>query len=147
MTDEKMVSEREAVMRERKAWLDGVAEGLDKSFDSESEPVRWPPRYYNGKGFDHARASWEEQSRRVYPLPKITRPRVVRDPYATATTTVEWSTEKWHDGLVIVWRAKWAPEWKLILSTDTPEDGYVITPERVKLWADLLANPTEEVSE
>lgn len=70
-----------------------------------------------------------------YPLPSVTRPRVVRDTYSC-----EWRAV---DG---------ALEWRTVghISWTPPEpsgrvDGMYLYPDRVQLLADLLANPTETV--
>jgi hypothetical protein len=70
-----------------------------------------------------------------YPLPKVTRPRVARDPRGIGS----WGAKKFADTLAIHYVGEsdgaWSPEFRHFLAT----------PERVALWADLLANPTEEV--
>lgn len=62
-----------------------------------------------------------------FPLPKVTRPRVVVDPHNPRVTWSILGTVARHDG---TWGFEPAP-----------------TLERIKMWADLLANPTEEVEE
>jgi hypothetical protein len=90
------------------------------------------------RGHAHDDAGWKPAAEARYPLPKVTRPRVVRDQHNPAQ---EWIVE---DGFLRCRNAggawmKWA-EYKL--SAD-----FAPLPERVALWADLLANPTEEVNE
>jgi hypothetical protein len=109
---DKTVTEREAVLRERKAFYCGAAHQHDT--DAGGNQV------------------WEE-GRRRYPLPKVTRPRVVRDREG-------W---KWQciDG-----RIQWSGPrgWRF---ADVMTYAVRVTPERVVLWADLLANPTEDVED
>lgn len=107
-----MVTERDAVLRERKAW-DECAYRLSLVGTGSAES--------------------EQLKNDLYPLPKVTRPRVVNDP---SDSTVEWRFE---NNAGLVWRAvPGFPMWNGV-STWYPK------PERVKMWADLLANPTEEV--
>lgn len=108
MSDDKTVTEREAVLREREAYVKG--------------------RFEAGKGLD-----WHARSRCLYPLPTITRPRVVKDPHSA---DIVWRC----DGGVLQYR-QGNHEWSM-------GPGYwYASPERVRLWAELLANPTEEVTE
>lgn len=70
-----------------------------------------------------------------YPLPKITRPRVVTDSQGTEFRV--------RDGDLLEGRRQDRPDnpgWGQFSAWD-------ITPERIRLWADLLANPTEEVDD
>lgn len=64
----------------------------------------------------------------IFPLPTITRPRVVRDPHGLRWN---WTVK---DGVI-------HPKIDGLGQLET------ITPQRVALWADLLANPTELVEE
>lgn len=66
-----------------------------------------------------------------YPLPTVTRPRVVVDPHSGL---VRWYV----DGQGQIVHEQIGPEFTLMA------DSWP-TPERVALWADLLANPTETV--
>lgn len=70
-----------------------------------------------------------------YPLPKVTRPRVARDPSGVG----EWSVAAFHGTPAIYWRHSTERNWEAKLGI------LVATSERVKLWADLLEHPTEEV--
>lgn len=70
-------------------------------------------------------------------LPKVTRPRVVKDPH---NPTTQWKCE----GGEFYWRGGEGGWWGL-------RNGFTkqpnVTLERVMLLADLLDNPTEEVEE
>ena len=76
----------------------------------------------------------QQLAEREYPLPKITRPRVVADEFGT-----EWRVRADADDrdTALEYRHDDCPEWSL--------DRAKMTRGRVALWADLLANPTEEV--
>lgn len=110
MSAERRVTEREAVLRERKAFVEGARRIC---VAANSGIIRM---------FDHERDAAE-----IYPLPTITRPRVVRDPH----------------GIDI----RWTVRSRQVVAYDSDQFPCAVgvTPERVKLWADLLANPTEEV--
>jgi hypothetical protein len=78
----------------------------------------------------------EGEAAMTYPLPKVTRPRVVRDPRGISSWGV-----RVPDGLttpaihLVTDGGEWCPTgW-----------SHVASAERVALWADLLARPTEEV--
>lgn len=77
-----------------------------------------------------------------YPLPKVTRPRVVRDPeHGGGGSYYEWSVQ--HDRVHFRWSFAALDDWKeatggIANMLLTP------TPERIAVWAYLLANPTEE---
>jgi hypothetical protein len=81
------------------------------------------------------RARGREYAEQRYPLPKVTRPRVVRDRFG----------EKWR---VAPESGETHLEWQ-DRNNDTRWEkklgNLVVTFDRVALWADLLANPTEEV--
>ncbi len=86
-------------------------------------------------------ASWDaglsaRGAAEVYPLPKVTRPRVVRDP--------EFCEFKWSMGGhgLMLQQFDRKPE-----HYPRPGEGLDATRSRVVVWADLLANPTEEVDE
>ncbi len=115
MNDEKTISEREAVKRERKAFEDGMVRGSAREFTNIAR-VR-------------------QAASEAYPLPKITRPRVVDDPHdcqeGSAWRVVEGRIE-------YRWKGDKPSAWRQYASSP-------ITPERVAMWANLLANPTEEV--
>lgn len=69
----------------------------------------------------------------LFPLPKRTQPRVVKDGYG-----IEW---RMNDG-TLEWkgdssRGRWEPS--------SAYGALAIGSKRVALWANLLANPTEEV--
>jgi hypothetical protein len=123
------VTERDAVLRERAAFVRGV----NSLFLQEEIPA--------SDAMTAAVERVEAYATEWYPLPKVTRPRVVRD-CAAFTTTEEWSVI---DG-TLRYRHRPDAEWARWgdfrgISTAAP------LPERVELWADLFANPTEEVDE
>jgi len=69
-----------------------------------------------------------------FPLPKITLPRVVPDPHhPNVIWRVDGAELKWLDAIV---GASW---WS--------KPAFHPTPERVELWASLLASPTEETED
>ncbi len=140
MSDEKVLTERDAVLRERAAFRVGVDYGASN---------------VDSRGLVHGEAHaggcrWcTAEEKRRYPLPKLKRPRVVADP---KSDQCEWSTELWHNGIrIIVYRLKWETPtvWRKVLNHSGTENdsGYVIEAERVKLWADLLATPSELVDD
>lgn len=67
-----------------------------------------------------------------YPFPKVTRLRVVAD----TKYRLWWKVE---DGR-IVWSRPGCDEWSLLIHSGVDADTHMVA-----LWADLLANPTEEV--
>lgn len=109
-----MPTEREAVARERAAWMAGY-----------DHPMRWVGDYSG---------TWTPSGhvRLKYPYPKVTRPRVVRDPEFDQLT---WSVSS--DGVPSANGSHPGPALR----------AYYPIPARVALWADLLARPTEEVEE
>lgn len=128
MNDNWTITERDAVLRQRAAFFDGAYWAWVNNY-AECTGAK-----FNHEGYVH------EQAADRYPLPTITRPRVVKD---AADPSVEFC---FVDG-VLQYRADSGSWWRLV-----PDDGRVPTTifyptaERVRLWADLLANPTEEVT-
>lgn len=113
------ITERDAVMRERRAFSRGA--------------IRWA----EDRGMFMAEI--QAESERTFPLPKVTRPRVVADPHGDG----KWTTE------TAFGMDNHPPCIAQILRHETvmlPIQAYA-TAERVALWADLLANPTEEVED
>lgn len=121
-----MISEVECVKRERAAFRSGAAElygsravkAGNESFDA----------YYKVTEMADSR----------YPLPKVARPRVVKDPHSVSDA--EWRVI---DG---------EPEYRSRKHLDGPyrawskyEGGIPFTSDRVRIIADLLNNPTELV--
>lgn len=115
------VTEREAVLREREA------------FDNGATCARLALQCKQA-----SQRSLEEIAKRDYPLPKITRPRVVRD--FSLDTTREFRVV---DGVIQArdigrlnqeWGTEGLRGWKV--------DAAVI-----RTFADLLANPTEEIED
>ena len=115
MSAEKMVSEREAVLRERHAFITGA--NLPSFLLSKSIPAIAAERY---------------------PLPTVTRPRVVTDE----------NGEEWSIGPtgLLQHRDPTVSEWKRGLVSQTGR-AFVADKARVALWTDLFANPTEQVDE
>jgi hypothetical protein len=115
------VTEREAVLRERNAAEDAFVAAWGTSL--------------NGKSLrDHAR-QWAADA---HPLPRVTRPRVVRDPL---DASIEWTVLYDH----LHWRrvaGDIATEW--MRGPQGAPLGHV-TAELCRVWADLLANPNEDV--
>ena len=73
-----------------------------------------------------------------YPLPKVTRPRVVKD-----SVGMEFRFIADNQPPLVEWRNTLTEEklWRV----STVCNGVAVNAERAKLWADLVANPTEEV--
>lgn len=130
MSDAKRYTEREMVLAQRKAFITGV---------DEQRIREWP----DWKSWDRT-----TMAAKVYPLPKVTRPRVVRDPHPAfnqlwrcVDRVLQWSVvgEPWHDlEARSVAKAKGGDVFGFV--TD-------ITPERLALWSNLLNNPNEEVED
>jgi len=89
-----------------------------------------------------ARTLYEKEAVSKYPLPKVTRPRVVKDPESDTNGfwmvkggRVQWTCFRNGDGTIdLNWR-------------DARPELVAVTPARVALWYDLLDNPTEEVED
>jgi hypothetical protein len=123
MSDEKRYTEREVRLRERRAFQVGA----DWFYTQEEVPHSLA--YVTNR----ARAA----ARECYELPKVTRPRVVRDP---ENGYVQWRVAE--DGYLQARRINATGGWMRHLDYRNAVDIAPI-PERVKMWADLLANPTE----
>jgi hypothetical protein len=82
--------------------------------------------------------------RNKYPLPLVMRPRVVQDPHEGVAGML-WM----YDGRRIVHRRPWVggPLAGSLKHTEWSESPVTPTPERVRLWADLIARPTEQIEE
>lgn len=123
-TADKAVTEREAVVREQAAFKDGArALYYDESVPSDDAIVAALHRI-------------EDAASTRYPLPELMRRRVVTDRYG-----VQWKIDR---GALLNFDGE--GDWT---SSVRRPDGGILSPtlDRVKLWADLLANPTEEVEE
>lgn len=139
----KMVSEVEAVRRERKAYEDGA--------------VCWAGEARARSEFRCGTvtlAGIQQDAACKYPLPLVTRPRVVRDTVTYpdgSTSEYEWCVLS--DGQLVrrlVHRGggpplAWAPaaEWRNLSDLH----AFAPTPKRIAMWADLLAHPTETVED
>lgn len=116
--------ERKAVRRERDAYAVGILRGIrDQCRFVGSTDV-----------FDQA----AKAARECYPLPMIRQPRVVGDPH---DAPAQWRVVCGRERLEVRW---FQHEWQRY-----PREGeaMVATPERIKLWADLIACPEEEVED
>jgi hypothetical protein len=90
--------------------------------------AQWMYQGWRRSSGDHIPSGWDDkqEAARRYPAPR--RPRVVRDPHnETVRWTVRDGTVKCCDADVVASTALWP------------------TPERVKLWGDLLTRPDEDV--
>lgn len=115
------ITEREAVLRERAAFIRGSV--WERSFATS--------------------CSAEQRAEKLFRLPKVTRPRTEKDPHP-----------EFHQ----MWKAE---DGQLYFSFGGADKGWFLvdeknrtiyrdsvcwpTPERIRLWADLLDRPTEEV--
>jgi hypothetical protein len=121
MSAPKTVTEREAVLRERRAYILGLQDACWRDPETEEDAM--------------ARA--EIDAARRYPLPRVTRPRVVRDP----------------EHRPALWRLRNGALEVLIDGTESwhvyprSGEGLKATGARLNVWADLLANPTETVED
>lgn len=118
------MTEREMVERERRA-VARTAEEMFRIFGLSVDRPTTTPRGWEGS---------LTLANRLYPLPKVTRPRVVRD---TRGSGLEWRSV---DGR-LQYRDRdagggWRPESEIAISPD---------PDRVAMWSSLLASPTETV--
>lgn len=117
MSDEKMVSERDVVLRERAAFCEGA---------------RW---WVYGIGAFVANAETDAAKR--YPLPKVKRPRVLTD---------EWGYEWRYRGDEMEYRARSiGSPWKPF--SDCGDAVFMVNARRVRVWHDLVTNPTEELDD
>lgn len=127
-----MISERDAVLR--------VHAAFDEGARWQRLEIHAPDR--SGEMAD--RAMREAKAR--HPLPKVERPRVVKDPH------VEFG-QRWRcvgGELQYTGSLNDPPSdhsWHRLHKDDTYHGCRIPTPERIRLWADLLANPTELVTE
>lgn len=131
MSDRKVLTERDVVVRERAAWAAGwLSAPANHSCSKDTVEM--------------ARA----HAKQIYPLPRVTRPRVVADPHGS-----NW-TQKWRvrDG-AIEWEKSWdgkGDKWVPLTpqamprTNGSPENIEQVTNQRIAMWADLLARPTEE---
>lgn len=117
MTAPKMISEREAVLRER------AAARFALRYITQRDYFVHPPTQTESIAGD-----LEWRIGKEFPLPKIERPRVVRDP---EERMLHWTVRNGECALYEVdYPCRFKP-----------------TAKRVALWADLLANPTELVDD
>lgn len=127
MPDDKVFSERETIRLQRLSFVAGAQAAPHAEWDLETREKR--------------RQRWTVVAAERYPLPKVERPRVVRD---RTDSEVSWRIA----GGVLQFRVGVA-EWHVMhghaggnsrFGTD-----FTVSLERVAIWADLLANPTELV--
>lgn len=129
MSDDKTVTERDAVLREREAFARGAQWAWFNNY-AESYGAK-----FNHEGYVDLRAAER------YPLPTITRLREVPDPepgFDQRWRCVDGSLQYRHDG--IPWIIAHNGKYVFPGNVDWP------TPRRIALWADLRTNPTEEVT-
>lgn len=119
------MTQREFVMAQRAAWRSGVDFGTGLK-----RPHEYP---------DHPCAACDRKAAELFPLPKVTRPRVVADPHSLQMFWRVGVMGNGTNGLQSA-RSADASEWVVCGNY-----GLAITPERIKLWADLLENPSETV--
>jgi hypothetical protein len=110
-----MPTERETVLRERAAFLAGR---LDIA----------------SNGMIAANADVNARAAERYPLPKVTRPRVVEDPTIDG---IEWS--------LVCGSIRIGTSMEIARGYPRSNERIPPTASRVALWADLFAHPTEEV--
>lgn len=90
----------------------------------------------------YADAEVEATANALYQMPKMTRPRVVRD---TRHSAGEWKVDvspyhtKESPDMVLWWRPRPSEDWDVLRTVEH------LGADRVALWADLFARPTEEV--
>lgn len=130
MSDEKKYTERELVLAKRNAFVDGSYWGYNASQESAAKSV--------GVLGAWSRACADMASESAYPLPKVTRPRVVRD-----SVGMEFRFIAENEPPFVEWRNTLTE--KKLWRVSAAGDGVAVNAERAKLWADLVANPTEEV--
>ena len=114
-----VVSEREARLRERAAWV-----ACDMEFVADEDR-------------EAGRRNSELEAARRYPLPTVERPRVVRDP---GSPTVRYSM----NGTTIHAEEAGLDGW---YGLSWGHSAYVATAQRVALWHDLFQRPTELVED
>lgn len=119
-TEQKVISEREAVLREREAWTRARVGATLHNYHP-----RIAGATVGCAECEHAR----QRARELYPLPKVTRPRVVTD-----SDCYQWRAV----GGSLQWRKRDSAVW-------SAEDVTVVRPSQVALLAELLANPNETV--
>lgn len=112
------VTERDAVLREREAFARGAGWRWTQVPSEVMDKVALGGDSY---------AMYEKAAAQQFPLPKVTRARVVQDPIFAGIT---WSVK---DGIARPSR---------VLDPSLP-----VNLTRALMWANLLANPTEEVEE
>jgi hypothetical protein len=96
--------------------------------------------FIDGTLYYHGPCSRESHARtlsdvvaKLYPLPKKTRPRLVEDPGGCGRWAVK-------DGIIHL--VSMGGDWESCMDFQ-----FFVTAERVPVWADLLANQTEEVED
>ena len=117
------ISEKDAVLRERAAYVAGLAEACWR------DPATR----------DRAMLVAAAEAAEMFPLPTVTRPRVGEDPHTDGFWSVRPDD---FDGEVVIHHSS-------VLSHDfqhwSPDIRQYVTPERAALFTDLFANPTETV--
>lgn len=132
MSAEPKYTERDLVMAKREAFREG-SRWLSCwcSCNGAYDDYRWITGDSRGRP--------EEAAADRYKLPKVTRPRVVKESGGMAFRFVGNPSEQF---ACIEYMSSYEPrEWKQAHGSD---NHLAVTTERIRIWSDLLANPTEE---
>lgn len=116
MNEEKKHTDRDLVLAQRAAFVAG-----------------------GHKGYHCGLVNLQRYAQAAYPMPTITRPRLVEDPHCAGK---HWA---WWDGQ-LMWTA-FGRGGEIPAATMSESMYTGLTPERVRLWADLVTTPTETVEE
>jgi len=118
MTQPTMISEKDAILRERRAWIAGLrGSTYQPSLTSKRE---------------------NELAAQMFPLPKLTRPRVVRDADGN-----EWCFRDSRDTALLMCKPARFGDW----INDSHPDYPSMTRERLALMVELIKHPTEEIED
>lgn len=119
MSDEKRYSERELVMAQREAFIRGARYERDND-ETTCAATRIP-----------------DAANMHFPLPRVSRPRVVRD--ETGMFQCNWRV------VAGALECDTGTGWQRTDRDDSHDTRMFVHAERVRLLADLLAHPTEDV--
>lgn len=133
MSAEKKYTERDLVLAKREGYVDC--------------------RVTHGYRDVHSREVYGEEARKRYPLPKVTRPRVVQDELGDSGHPV-WFRVSAGGGIEYQLSScggQWYTIGRLLnVSSAWPRDDVSATQQMTRwegIWADLRVNPTEEVED
>lgn len=133
MSDDKKYTLRDMVLAQREAYVRGYHTYRVDDATTEGREGAWETDKRDGLSARIAA--------RKFPLPKLTRPRVVTSDTGRRFRIV--------DGQLQTQTSSNGQSWCCLANgsrVPAAEDtGIKITLERIRLWADLLANPTEDV--